>query len=72
MYSPVEEDGNGLGSPPSGMSVDSDTTSLLITNLTINTGYTLSVAGSTNAGVGVAANQTGMTDEDGMMDETDL
>ena len=54
------------------MSVDSDTTSLLITNLTINTGYTLSVAGRTNAGVGVAANQTGMTDEDGMMDETDL
>ena len=42
-------------------------TNLMISNLTINTGYRVSVVAATAAGIGMAANQTGMTDEDGII-----
>lgn len=42
-------------------------TNLQISNLSINTGYRVSVVAATAAGMGMAANQTGRTDEDGII-----
>ena len=42
-----------------------DQTSLQISNLTINTGYNVSVVAATGAGTGAAAIEIGRTDEDG-------
>ena len=65
-YSPVEPDGNTVGEPLSGENISPDQTSIQVTNLTINTGYRVRVVAATSAGTGTPANQTGMTDEDGI------
>ena len=64
-YSSVQPDGNELGEPPSGIRVVPDENFLQISNLTINTGYMVSIVAATAVGMGIAANETGMTNEDG-------
>ena len=67
MYSPIEDDGTMMGTPISGENIPPDQTSIQVTNLSINTGYRVSVVAATSAGTGTPANKTGMTDEDGMI-----
>ena len=64
-YSSVHYDGNELGEPHSGIRVAADENFLQISNLTINTGYMVSIVAATAVGMGIAANETGMTNEDG-------
>ena len=67
MYSPIEDDGTMMGTPISGENIPPDQTSIQVTNLSINTGYRVSVVAATSAGTGTPANETGMTDKDGMI-----
>ena len=66
-YSPIEDDGTTMGTPSSGENIPPDQSSIQVTNLSINTGYRVSVVAATSAGTGTPAIQTGMTDEDGMI-----
>ena len=61
-----------MGMPQSGIRVAPNELSLTISNLTINTEYRVSVVGITSAGEGVPANETGRTDEDGMLKKSSL
>ena len=49
------------------MNIPPDQNSIQITGLSINTGYRVSVVAATSAGIGTPANETGMTNEDGML-----
>ena len=64
-YSPIEADGTMMGTPRSGESIPPNQTSIQVTNLSINTGYRVSVVAATSAGMGAPAYQTGMTNEGG-------
>ena len=55
-----------MGTPSSGENIPPDQTSIQVTNLSINTGYRVSVVAATSAGLGNPKNETGMTDEDGI------
>ena len=65
-YNPTEDDGTTMGTPSSGENIRPNQTSVQITNLSINTGYRISVVAATSAGTGTPAYQIGMTDEDGI------
>ena len=67
LYSPVETDGITEGEPVSGGNIPPDQISIQVTNLSINTGYRVSIVAATSAGIGTPANQTGMTNEDGIV-----
>ena len=56
-----------MGIPRSGENIPPDQTSIQLTNLSINTGYNISMVAATSAGTGTPANETGMTDEDGII-----
>ena len=56
-----------MGEPSSGVNIPPDQNSIEVTGLTINTGYRVSVVAATSAGTGTPANETGMTDEDGIL-----
>ena len=56
-----------MGIPRSGENIPPDQTSIQLTNLSINTGYKISMVAATSAGTGTPTNETGMTDEDGIV-----
>ena len=66
-YRPIEADGTMMGTPSSGENIPPDQISIQVTNLSINTGYRVSIVAATSAGTGAPANQIGMTNEDGII-----
>lgn len=63
-YSSIETDGV-IGSPPSGAILPPDSTSLVVTGLTPNTQYNVSVVAFTSVGGSVPEIEIGQTNEDG-------